>query len=207
VSGAAWYTLKRGQSASGPFDTWAEHVVGTSFHYGVKPIQSAYFVVAANDASGGSSADSAPVSITWAIPPCPTPTPTAVPRTTPTAPSPTPTTNCGTQPTVPPPPPPVSGISIAFGGPSYGYVRLVWNDSTGARRYDVLRATMSGGPYTVIGSTPQFTTLYEDHAGVAGTKYYYAVRAVNPYIIGNEPPCEWYVTSPAAASSEVSIVY
>jgi hypothetical protein len=202
VSGASSYTLKRAASADGPFDTWAVNIVGTSFHYGVKPVGVAYFVVTANDANGGSSPDSAAVSTTWAIPGCPAPsaTPTARPR-------PTPTTNCGTQPTIPPPPPVVPGISIAFGGPSYGYVRLVWNDSTGARRYDVLRATTSGGPYTVIGSTPQFTTLYEDHAGVAGTKYYYAVRAGSPYILGTEPPCESVVTSSAASSSEVSIVY
>jgi hypothetical protein len=203
VSGASSYTLKRGASASGPFDTWAVNIVGTSFHYGVKPVAPAYFVVAANDAaSGGASPDSAAVFTTWAVPGCPAPsaTPTARPR-------PTPTVNCGTQPTIPPPPPVVPGISIAFGGPSYGYVRLVWNDSTGARRYDVLRATVSGGPYTVIGSTPQFTTLYDDHAGVAGTKYYYAVRAGSPYILGTEPPCESVVTSSAALSSEVSIVY
>jgi hypothetical protein len=160
--------------------------------------------VSANDSNDASGPDGTAVFATWAIPGCPMPTP--APRVTPTVPRPTPTTVC-TQPTIPPPPPRVPSIAIAFGGPSYGYVRLVWNISVDARRYDVLRATVSGGPYQVLGATPGYTTEYEDHTGVAGTRYYYAIRAANPFILGTEPPCEWYVSSLASPSSEVSIVY
>jgi fibronectin type 3 domain-containing protein len=73
-----------------------------------------------------------------------------------------------------PPPPTPTGLTAAAGN---AQVLLSWNASTGATSYNVKRGTVSGGPYTVVGtpSTPSFTDT-----GVSnGTTYFYVVSAVN----------------------------
>ncbi|MGN6643595.1 MAG: autotransporter-associated beta strand repeat-containing protein, partial [Verrucomicrobiota bacterium] len=60
---------------------------------------------------------------------------------------------------------------------SNAVVRLTWNASSGATSYKVKRATVSGGPYTVVGSP--VGTSYTDSGLVNGTTYYYVVSAVN----------------------------
>ncbi|MNC18210.1 Endoglucanase 1 precursor [compost metagenome] len=57
-------------------------------------------------------------------------------------------------------------------------VTLSWNISAGATSYNVKRATVSGGPYTVV-ATGLAAPAYTDLAVVNGTTYYYVVSAVN----------------------------
>jgi fibronectin type 3 domain-containing protein len=56
-------------------------------------------------------------------------------------------------------------------------VTLRWTASAGATSYRVKRATVSGGPYTLVGSP---MTLAFTNTGLAnGRTYYYVVTAVN----------------------------
>src|SRR5580698_9235170 len=54
---------------------------------------------------------------------------------------------------------------------------LTWTASSGATSYNVKRGTVSGGPYTTVGS-PAGTT-YADRSLTNGTAYYYVVTAVD----------------------------
>jgi fibronectin type 3 domain-containing protein/regulation of enolase protein 1 (concanavalin A-like superfamily) len=56
-------------------------------------------------------------------------------------------------------------------------VALAWSASDTATCYNVKRATIDGGPYTVIATTT--TTGYNDATAANNTSYYYAVSAVN----------------------------
>lgn len=56
-------------------------------------------------------------------------------------------------------------------------VSLSWTASTGATSYNVKRATVSGGPYTTIGSPT--TTSFTDSTVTNGTTYFYVATAVN----------------------------
>ena len=56
-------------------------------------------------------------------------------------------------------------------------VALTWSASTGATGYNVLRATVHGGPYTKT-ATPSGTS-YTDTGLTNGTTYYYVVVALN----------------------------
>ncbi|MBV8880653.1 MAG: fibronectin type III domain-containing protein, partial [Planctomycetaceae bacterium] len=59
-----------------------------------------------------------------------------------------------------------------------GQVALTWTASTGATGYNVKRGTVSGGPYTTVGSPT--AASYTDTTGLTnGTTYYYVVTAVN----------------------------
>jgi hypothetical protein len=68
-------------------------------------------------------------------------------------------------------------------------VYLSWNPTTGATAYTIKRATVSGGPYTTIGTSA--TTLFTDSTAAYGTAYFYVVTAT---VAG----------SPTANSTEVS---
>ena len=70
-------------------------------------------------------------------------------------------------------------------------VRLNWTAVTGATSYKVKRATVNGGPYTVLASPT--TNTYTDTTPVQGTTYYYVVSAVN-------------ATGEGSNSAQVSIV-
>ncbi|MCX6878404.1 MAG: DUF6288 domain-containing protein [Verrucomicrobia bacterium] len=61
--------------------------------------------------------------------------------------------------------------------PGNNSVGLTWNASSGASGYKVKRATISGGPYTTLG-TPGVTS-YSDTAATNGTTYYYVVSATS----------------------------
>jgi fibronectin type 3 domain-containing protein len=61
--------------------------------------------------------------------------------------------------------------------PGSNQVVLSWNVSLGATSYNVKRATMSGGPYTII--TNPTAAGFTDTTVVNGTAYYYVVSAVN----------------------------
>lgn len=60
---------------------------------------------------------------------------------------------------------------------SSGKIKLSWAAVEGASKYDVYRATSSGGTYTKLGSTTGLS--YTNTSAVAGKKYYYKVKAVS----------------------------
>jgi autotransporter-associated beta strand protein len=70
--------------------------------------------------------------------------------------------------------------------------RLTWNAVAGATSYKVKRATVSGGPYTVVASG-LLSTLHTDVSLTNGSTYHYVVSVVNP---GGE----------SANSAQVSVV-
>jgi fibronectin type 3 domain-containing protein len=45
--------------------------------------------------------------------------------------------------------------------------------------YNIYRGTVSGGPYTMINTSPISTTAYTDSTVVSGDTYYYVAAAVN----------------------------
>ena len=61
---------------------------------------------------------------------------------------------------------------------NYGLVGFSWSSSAGATRYNVKRATSSGGPYTIISSP--VTTSINDTTVINGRRYFYVVSALNP---------------------------
>ncbi len=72
---------------------------------------------------------------------------------------------------------PPTGLAASVSGTS---VSLTWTatPSSFASGYDVLRSTISGGPYTQIAQvTPRTTLTYVDSTVTAGTTYYYVLRA------------------------------
>jgi hypothetical protein len=56
---------------------------------------------------------------------------------------------------------------------------LTWNASADAVSYNIYRSTVSGGPYTMINTSPDSTTSYTDSTVVSGDTYYYVATAVN----------------------------
>jgi fibronectin type 3 domain-containing protein len=71
-------------------------------------------------------------------------------------------------------PAPPSGVSVT---PGNTQVSLTWNASSGATSYNVKRSTVSGGPYTTVGSPS--TTSFTNPGLTNGTTYFYVVTAVN----------------------------
>lgn len=67
-----------------------------------------------------------------------------------------------------------SGLLATAGNAQVG---LTWTVSTGAGSYHVKRATVSGGPFTVIAT--QASASYIDTGLSNGTPYYYVVSALN----------------------------
>ena len=63
--------------------------------------------------------------------------------------------------------------------PLNGAASVAWNAVAGATSYRVKRATVSGGPYTVVASG-LLSTLYVDGGLTNGSTYYYVVSVVNP---------------------------
>lgn len=57
-------------------------------------------------------------------------------------------------------------------------ITLTWTASANTTSYNVKRSTTTGTEAT-IGTSP--TPTYKDSAGVAGTKYFYVVTAVNSF--------------------------
>ena len=67
---------------------------------------------------------------------------------------------------------PVVKITTSNGDP-----KLTWSAVTGASKYQVYRATSSGGTYTKVATTTAKT--YTDKTAVSGKTYYYKVKAVS----------------------------
>ncbi len=79
------------------------------------------------------------------------------------------------QPVAPPPAP--TGLSAAAGSVGSKTIILRWAASAGATRYNILRATSSGGSYTQIGSSA--TASFSNTRLTFGTTYFYKVTAAN----------------------------
>ena len=60
---------------------------------------------------------------------------------------------------------------------SSGDPKLTWSSVTGASKYEVYRATSSGGTYTKVATTTAKT--YTNKTAKAGKTYYYKVKAVS----------------------------
>ncbi len=73
-----------------------------------------------------------------------------------------------------------AGLTATAGN---GWVALSWAACPGAARYNLKRATVSGGPYGLI-ATPT-ATAYADPSVTNGTAYHYVVSAVNS--LGESP--------------------
>jgi fibronectin type 3 domain-containing protein len=71
-------------------------------------------------------------------------------------------------------PPAPTGLTAT---PGDAQVTLDWSASSGATSYHVMRSTVSGGPYTTVGSPT--STSYVDTGLTNGTTYYYVVSALN----------------------------
>jgi alpha-D-xyloside xylohydrolase len=68
---------------------------------------------------------------------------------------------------------PPAGLNASAGN---NQVSLSWSPAVGASSYNLKRATISGGPYTILGNVS--VTNYVDSAVTNGTTYYYVVSAV-----------------------------
>jgi hypothetical protein len=71
-------------------------------------------------------------------------------------------------------PPAPTGVAATAGN---AQAMLAWSASSGATGYKVKRATVSGGPYTTVG-TPT-TTKFVDTGAANGTTFFYVVSATN----------------------------
>ncbi len=58
-------------------------------------------------------------------------------------------------------------------------VDLSWTAAASAVSYNIYRGTVSGGPYTMINTSPDSTNTYTDNTVVSGQTYYYVATAVN----------------------------
>ncbi|MDR3456240.1 MAG: fibronectin type III domain-containing protein [Verrucomicrobiae bacterium] len=73
---------------------------------------------------------------------------------------------------------PAAPANLSAATASSSQINLSWSASTGANSYNVKRSTISGGPYTTVG-TGVAATNYMDTGLGSGTTYYYVVTAVN----------------------------
>ena len=64
--------------------------------------------------------------------------------------------------------------------PTSNSATLSWTPSTSSVvGYYVYRATQTGGPYTLLNSTPVVETQYSDFTVTAGQTYFYVVTSVD----------------------------
>ncbi|MFC2095299.1 fibronectin type III domain-containing protein [Candidatus Bipolaricaulota bacterium] len=69
-----------------------------------------------------------------------------------------------------------TGINASDGG-GCNYVAITWGSVAGATEYELYRSTSFGSGYSSLGTIA--TTYWEDSSAVAGTTYYYKIRAIN----------------------------
>ncbi len=79
--------------------------------------------------------------------------------------------------------PPAAPTGLTASAVSSSQINLSWTASAGATSYNVYRSTVSGGPYSSVGSSA--TTSFSNTGLAASTTYYYVVRAVNVCESGN----------------------
>jgi hypothetical protein len=88
--------------------------------------------------------------------------------------------------------PTMVGMSGTGTAPVAHSVSLSWVASTSSTvvGYNIYRGSVSGGPYTMLNSTPQAGLSYTDMTVLAGQTYYYVVTAVdgsgNESVVSNE---------------------
>lgn len=75
----------------------------------------------------------------------------------------------------PPPPPVPTGLRAVAGGDR---ITLFWNAGTNTTSFNLMRANLGGGPYTMVASNLTQTSVC-DPGLIAGTAYYYVVSAMN----------------------------
>lgn len=72
-------------------------------------------------------------------------------------------------------------VAVAQPHPS---VTLAWSWAQGtgdpATGFHVQRSATTGGPYTIVGTTPVSTLTYLDTSVTVGSTYYYVVTSYNP---------------------------
>lgn len=91
----------------------------------------------------------------------------------------------------------LSGVSASFptvlsGVPGNAQVSLSWTAGAGVSSYDVKQSTISGGPYTKIGSTSN--TSHSVSGLTNGTSYYFAVSANGSTVNSNEVEAWPFIT-------------
>ena len=82
--------------------------------------------------------------------------------------------------------------------PGYGQNTLSWTAVSGATSYNIKRSTVSGGPYTSVGTSSGAS--FTDMNATNGTPYYYVVTAVNS-VGESAPSAEVSVTPEAMAAA------
>ena len=93
-------------------------------------------------------------------------------------------------------PPPPNGVT---GAPGYNQTTLAWSSVPNSTSYHVKRATFSGGPYTIVGTTSN--TGFVDDSVTNGMTYYYVVTATN--IAGESANSAAVSITPAAQAPAV----
>jgi fibronectin type 3 domain-containing protein len=97
---------------------------------------------------------------------------------------------------------------------SSSQVNLAWSAVSGASGYRVLRSTVSGGPYTNVGSAT--TTSFADSGLAPATTYFYTVQATNGSAPSarstqvaalTDPAAPTGVTATAASVSEIDLTW
>lgn len=76
-------------------------------------------------------------------------------------------------------PKPSAATNLVATGLSLTSTRLNWTQNAGETNFEIYRATISGGPYTLINITAANATTYTDNGLDPNATYYYVVRAVN----------------------------
>lgn len=91
-----------------------------------------------------------------------------------------------------------TGIGFLYAQNTPHSVSLSWSpDTTATGGFNVYRATVSGGPYTKIGTVGAGVLAYVDATAVGGTTYYYAVTALDTAT----PPDESSYSTQASATA------
>ena len=100
--------------------------------------------------------------------------------------------------------------------PGNAQVALSWTNPTGATTYNVKRATVSGGPYTVIGANLTSTNFTDNNVVNAATYYYVAssvnyvgesVNSAESAVVSVGPPAPPTGVSAATVSSQAILTW
>ncbi len=99
--------------------------------------------------------------------------------------------------------PPAAPTGLSATTVSASQINLSWTAVAGATSYNVYRSTVSGGPYTLAGSSA--TTSFNNTGLACNTAYFYVVRAVTGCESGNSNQAT--ATTSACPSCTTSTLY
>jgi len=99
--------------------------------------------------------------------------------------------------------PPAAPTGLTATATSQTQVNLSWTAVSGATSYTILRATTSGGPYTVVGTSA--TTSFSNTGLTCNTTYYYVVQASNGSC-SSANSAQAQATTPACTCNNISDV-